>query len=85
MCSLGAVLTLSIGGGRLRARPLVSLALCYCFVSAGMALRILTGRSTSSCPAEGVRPDFPEDGLGNANCAFVFLLLYYFGMAANVW
>ncbi|KAJ8916829.1 hypothetical protein NQ315_005836 [Exocentrus adspersus] len=77
--SLGAALTLTIGGGRVKARPLVSLALCYVLVSAGWALRMFSGRMSGSCPR------MPEDGLSNVNCAFVFLLLYYFGMAANAW
>lgn len=77
--SLFAALTLSIGGGRLKARPLVSIALCYCLVSVGWGLRIVGGRTSTSCG------DAPEDGLSNVNCAFVFLLIYYFGMAATAW
>ncbi|CAH1376979.1 hypothetical protein MTP99_018404 [Tenebrio molitor] len=79
--SLASALTLTIGGGRVKARPLISLALCYCMVSAGWALRMFSGRMSSYCPNGGT----PEDGLSNVNCAFVFLLIYYFGMAANAW
>lgn len=82
--SLGAALTLSIGGGRVRVRPLISLALCYCFVSAGWCLRMLAGSTAAPCQPPNMGEP-PEDGLANANCAFVFLLLYYFGMAANAW
>ncbi|CAG9856355.1 unnamed protein product [Phyllotreta striolata] len=77
--SLGAALTLTVGGGRVKARPLLSLALCYVMMSAGWTLRMFAGRMSTSCPK------LPEDGLSNINCAFVFLLLYYFGMAANAW
>ncbi|XP_028137782.2 frizzled-4-like [Diabrotica virgifera virgifera] len=77
--SLGAAMTLTIGGGRVKARPLLSLALCYVLLSTGWALRMFSGRITMSCPKS------PEDGLSNINCAFIFLLLYYFGMAANAW
>ncbi|XP_017782539.1 PREDICTED: frizzled-4-like [Nicrophorus vespilloides] len=81
--SVTAALTLCIGGGRARARPLVFLALCYCFVSGGWTVRTIAGRSNVSCQSsEG---DVSQDGLANANCAFVFLLIYYFGMAANAW
>lgn len=81
--SLGAALTLFIGGGRVKARPLISLALCYCFVSAGWAIRLVTGRSSTSC--QSFNGEIAEDGLANANCAFVFLMIYYFSMAANAW
>lgn len=77
--SLGSVLTMSIGGGRVKARPLLSLGLCYVFVSVGWALRIFAGKISSSCSKE------LEDSVSNINCTFVFLLLYYFGMAANAW
>ena len=79
--SLASALTLSIGGGRVKARPLISLALCYCMVSAGWALRMFSGRMSPYCSSAAA----PEDGLSNVNCAFVFLLIYYFGMAANAW
>ncbi|CAG9812659.1 unnamed protein product [Phaedon cochleariae] len=69
--SLGSALTLTVGGGRVKARPLVSLALCYVMVSIGWALRMFAGRSYAvGCPKA------PEDGLSNINCACVFLLLW---------
>ncbi|KAF5291472.1 hypothetical protein FQR65_LT01784 [Abscondita terminalis] len=82
ICSLGGVITLTIGGGKVRARPLIFLALCYFFTSVGLILRIITGRVDTSCKTES---DVHEDGLGNPNCAFVFLFIYYFGMAADLW
>ncbi|XP_071052159.1 frizzled-4-like [Onthophagus taurus] len=84
--SLFAALTLSIGGGRVKARPLVSLALCYCLVSVGWITRVITGRKAGSClPNENAQDFHEDDGLTNANCAIVFLMIYYFGMAANAW
>lgn len=89
ICSIAATLTIGIGGGRIRARPLVGLSLCYCFISTGLILRTINGRSTASCQSElstaDSRSELQEDGLENPNCAFVFLFLYYFGMAADLW
>lgn len=103
--SITTALTLTIGGGRIKARPLISLAICYCLISIGWGLRMFSGRmlsSTTTNPCvqqdkmiQSTTNDFittttqpqqlQQDGLSNVNCAFVFLLLYYFGMAANVW
>ncbi|KAB0793095.1 hypothetical protein PPYR_12715 [Photinus pyralis] len=88
VCSLGGVITLAIGGGRVRARPLIFLALCYFFMSVGLILRIITGRaSNQACQTETISSDYRQqvDDLGNPNCAFVFLFVYYFGMAADLW
>ncbi|XP_044758510.1 frizzled-4-like [Coccinella septempunctata] len=75
--SFGSGLTLIIGGGRARAPPLVSMALCYCLISIGWALRMFSGRMTGGCQN--------GEGLDNVNCSFVFLLIYYFGMASKAW
>ncbi|CAH0564180.1 unnamed protein product [Brassicogethes aeneus] len=83
--SFGAALTMTIGGGRVKAKPLVSLALCYCLVSLGWALRMFSGRMSNGCKGNSPMGDVSHDGLSNVNCAFVFLLIYYFGMAANAW
>lgn len=80
--SFGALLTLIIGGGRVKVPPLISVAVCYCLISVGWALRMFSGRMTAGCHQS--ERDV-EDGLANVNCAFVFLLIYYFGMAANAW
>lgn len=74
--------------GRYPEKPLVFLALCYTLVSVGWGVRIAAGRNPVSCRTEDTIPGrylLTEDGFGNANCAVVFLLLYYFGMAACVW
>ncbi|KAK9888105.1 hypothetical protein WA026_000380 [Henosepilachna vigintioctopunctata] len=80
VASFGSGLTLIIGGGRVKASPMVSLAFCYCLISIGWALRVFSGRMSAGCQNGEV-----GDGLANVNCAFVFLLIYYFGMAANAW
>ncbi|KAF7279327.1 hypothetical protein GWI33_007418 [Rhynchophorus ferrugineus] len=83
--SLASALTLMLGGGKVRASPLVSLALCYFLVGAGWTLSTFSNKSESSCSTPIPIGLNNEDGLPNIICAFVFLLLYYFGMAANVW
>ncbi|KAL0274863.1 UNVERIFIED_CONTAM: hypothetical protein PYX00_002895 [Menopon gallinae] len=90
--SLLAVFTFLVdsGGGRFRypERPLAFLALCYNLASVGWGVRAAAGRNAVACHPD---PNYTsqlllsQDGLGNANCAVVFLLLYYFGNAAAVW
>ncbi|KAK6628346.1 hypothetical protein RUM43_002158 [Polyplax serrata] len=92
LSSLLAVFTFLVdsGGGRFRypERPLVFLALCYNLASVGWGVRAAAGRNAVACHPD---PNYTsqlllsQDGLGNANCAVVFLLLYYFGNAAAVW
>lgn len=90
--SLLAVFTFLIdsGGGRFRypERPLAFLALCYNLTSVGWGVRAAAGRTAVAChpdPHYASQLLLSQDGLGNANCAVVFLLLYYFGNAAAVW
>ncbi|XP_030764264.1 frizzled-4-like isoform X2 [Sitophilus oryzae] len=84
VASLASAFTLMLGGGKVRAPPLISLALCYFLVGAGWTLSIFSAKSGSCSTPDPIRLN-NEDGLPNVMCAFVFLLLYYFGMAANVW
>lgn len=63
----------------------------------GWGVRALAGRRAVACQHEISESSDPnslghyghvllaQDGLANPNCAVVFFLLYYFGMAANVW
>lgn len=89
--TLVAVLTFAVDSsnrGRYPEKPLVFLALCYALVSVGWGVRSAAGRTAVACRPEDTIPGsflLTEDGFGNANCAVVFLLLYYFGMAASVW
>ncbi|XP_054268060.1 frizzled-4-like [Macrosteles quadrilineatus] len=70
-------------------RPLPFLALCYNMVSIGWGLRAVLGREEVSC-----YPDprghssqllLAQQGLGNAHCALVFFLIFFFGNAIAVW
>ncbi|XP_048519848.1 frizzled-4 [Dendroctonus ponderosae] len=83
--SLASLITLTLGGGRVCAPPLVGLSLSYLLVGSGWAFRAFTGPTGSTCWTPDSAVLRPADGLPNLVCAFVFLLLYYFGMAANVW
>lgn len=94
LCFVSTVVTLlsfavdSTQRGRYPEKPLVFLALCYALVSVGWGVRSAAGRSAVSCKSDVTVPGrllLTEDGFGNANCSVVFLLLYYFGMAASVW
>lgn len=92
--SLIAVLTFLVdsGGGQARfrypERPLAFLALCYNLASVGWGVRAAAGRTAVACSPDTQNPSrllLSQDGHINANCAVVFLLLYYFGTAAAVW
>ncbi|XP_050297668.1 frizzled-2-like [Anthonomus grandis grandis] len=83
--SLGSVVTSALGGGRVRAPPLLGLSLCSFLVGVGWALRSFAGPTGTSCWMPDPSDLKSVDGLPNAICASVFLLLYYFGMAANAW
>lgn len=89
--TLVVVLTFAVDSsnrGRYPEKPLVFLALCYVLVSIGWGVRSAAGRNAVACRPDDNVPGrllLTEDGFSNANCAVVFLLLYYFGMAASVW
>lgn len=94
--SLASAITLCIGGGRVRIRPLMALALCYCCVATGWMIRIVAGRYSIGCRYQlseeledvggGDYVVVQDSGItGNAKCTLVFFLIYYFGMAANAW
>jgi len=95
LCFLSTILALltlavDVGSSRFRypERPLAFLALCYNLTSVGWGVRAVAGRSAVSCVPDLVYPArllLAQDGLRNAKCAVVFLLLYYFGNAAAVW
>lgn len=68
-------------------RAIVFLSLCYSLVSAGHLLRLAAGREAVSCQVEA-QYDVSvliQEGLGNAYCAVMFILLYYFGTASALW
>ncbi|RVE45443.1 hypothetical protein evm_009878 [Chilo suppressalis] len=89
-CTLAAVGAQLACGDRGSAgeRALVLVALCRCAAAAGWGVRAAAGRSAAGCAKDSTTPArmlLAHDGLANPNCAVVFLLLYYFGLAASVW
>ena len=66
-------------------RPVALLALCYALMSIAVVIRLAAGRDAIACQSYAKESVLVMDGLGNAGCAIVFLLLYYFGLAATLW
>jgi len=57
-------------------------------VTLGWAVRFVVGRTGTACGTDPQAPNeslLSVDGLSNASCASVFLMRYYFGMAACAW
>lgn len=92
-CTLAAAGASLAGGGSgagagAGGRALVLVALCRCAAAAGWGVRAAAGRAAAGCAKDSTSPTrmlLAHDGLANPNCAVVFLLLYYFGLAASVW
>ncbi|CAF3724085.1 unnamed protein product [Rotaria socialis] len=70
-------------------RPIIFLALCYFFISCGYLLRLVLGHKNVACRLEN--PDDQQAYVqlvhvsGPSNCTFVFVLIYFFGMASSIW
>ncbi|XP_050347935.1 frizzled-4 [Nymphalis io] len=87
LAAVGAQLACGDRGGA-GERALVLVALCRCAAAAGWGVRAAAGRTAAGCAKDSTSPTrmlLAHDGLANPNCAVVFLLLYYFGLAASVW
>ncbi|XP_026748048.1 frizzled-4 [Trichoplusia ni] len=87
LAAVGAQLACGERGGA-GERALVLVALCRCAAAAGWGVRAAAGRAAAGCAKDSTSPTrmlLAHDGLANPNCAVVFLLLYYFGLAASVW
>ncbi|EDW62842.1 frizzled-4 [Drosophila virilis] len=69
-------------------RLLSPLLWCHNMVTIGWTVRFIVGRTGTACGTDPQAPNeslLSVDGLSNAACASVFLLRYYFGMAACAW
>lgn len=67
-------------------RPIIFLSVCYLIQSVAYIIRAATGPESVSCDtARDGRPFLIQEGLENAWCIIVFLLLYFFGMASCIW
>uniref|UniRef100_T1E109 Fzd-5/8-4 n=1 Tax=Dendrocoelum lacteum TaxID=27895 RepID=T1E109_9PLAT len=62
-------------------RPIVFLSGCYMMVSTGYIIRVAMGHELIACENNRLR----YGTTGPARCSVVFLLIYFFGMAASVW
>lgn len=81
--------TFLIDSGRFKypERPVIFVAICYNVYSIGYIVRLVAGRRDIACHLDPTAHQWVlvHEGLGGADCAIVFLLLYYFGTAAGTW
>ncbi|XP_065563059.1 frizzled-9-like isoform X2 [Artemia franciscana] len=67
-------------------RPVVLQALCYSIVSTAYIIRYFLGSEAVTCSHSGSDESvFIFDGMDNGICVILFLLQYYFGVAACLW
>nr|XP_032802826.1 frizzled-9-like [Petromyzon marinus] len=81
------VLTFAIDSSRFQypERPIIFLSMCYCLHSVAFLVRLFAGASSIACDHDSGSAYIIQAGLESTGCTLVFLLLYYFGMAASVW
>jgi frizzled protein 4 len=66
---------------------IVFISACFNVCSISYIVRLLVGRQESSCHMDPQHetPILIQEGLDNVNCTIVFVLLYFFSMAACGW
>ncbi|GAB6029468.1 Frizzled-10 [Chamberlinius hualienensis] len=81
------VLTFLIDSKRFKypERPVIYLSICCMLYSLAYLIRLMAGRVAVSCDETSNNISHLIIGLENFRCVLVFVLLYYFGMAACVW
>uniref|UniRef100_T1D138 Fzd-5/8-3 n=1 Tax=Dendrocoelum lacteum TaxID=27895 RepID=T1D138_9PLAT len=86
------VATFSIDPSRYRypERPIIFISICYFMLSLGFVLRLSMGHEEIACDSitgyGGQSFSLLKYGsTGPAQCTIVFILIYYFGMAASLW
>ncbi|XP_037082134.1 frizzled-9-like [Pollicipes pollicipes] len=88
LSTLFTVLTFWIDTTRFKypERPIVFISMCYNIYSLGYLLRMFLGTDHVICDvtSEGERY-LIDESLDGAGCIVTFLLLYYFGLASNLW
>lgn len=93
LCFLSTIITfltfmMDLGSFKFPERPVVFISMCYCIYSLAYVVRLFAGRDVIACHPE---PQWNNvqilvlDGLENTNCAIVFMLVYFFGMASAMW
>nr|AQT19768.1 hypothetical protein Smed-fzd-5/8-3 [Schmidtea mediterranea] len=92
LSTFSIVATFSIDPGRYRypERPIIFMSICYFMVSLGFLIRIVMGHEDLACDLIKAKDGsslslLRYGGSGPAHCTIVFLLIYYFGMAASLW
>ncbi|XP_054163932.1 frizzled-4-like [Oppia nitens] len=86
--TLFTVLTFWIDSQRFRypEKPIIFLSMCFCISSVAYLIRIYAGPEFVSCDRSDSGDDhITLEGLDNSACIIVFILIYYFGMAATMW
>lgn len=68
-------------------RIIILLAANYNVYSIAYFIRLIAGRDNVSCHVDSQHQVsiLVQEGLDNANCTIIFVLLYFFGMASTVW
>ncbi len=64
-------------------RPIFCIAFCYLMVSGGFIVRLARGFESVACNSSTNLLRY--SATGPIDCTIVFLLVYYFGMAASLW
>ena len=66
-------------------RPIIFLSACYLMVSIGYIIRLIMGNEAVACDTYGDQKIVRYMTTGPTACTFVFLLIYFFGMASSLW
>jgi len=91
LCCLSTVitfLTFIIDTSRFKypERPIIFLSMCYAIYSMAFMIRAITGPNAISCDKTREGTEFLiQEGLESTWCIIVFLILYFFGMASQLW
>lgn len=85
--TLMTVLTYIIDTSRFKypERPIICLSVCYCIYSTAFIIRAITGPNAISCDQGPTGEFLIQEGLESTWCIVVFLILYFFGMASQLW
>ena len=67
-------------------RPIIFLSICYAIYSMAFMIRAIIGPNAISCDKGRDGTEYLiQEGLENTWCIIVFLLMYFFGMASQLW
>lgn len=67
-------------------RPIIFLSICYALYSIAFMIRAIVGPSAITCDKGHDGEEFLiQEGLESTWCIIVFLIMYFFGMASQLW